>query len=89
MSKGKTKDLECKFSKVSAVRKGCLGSSSQEEACPKFSQAEGKVKSILFKHIVGMLELEIVGMEKLSLLSSLAGLIIKLTKFRGHIVLYM
>ena len=46
----------------------------------------------MFKHIVGMLELEIIGMEKFSLLSSLADLITKLTiitKFRGHIVLYM
>ena len=30
----------CKFSKVNTLRKGRAGAQSQEETCPKFSQAE-------------------------------------------------
>ena len=37
----------CKFSKVNALGKSWSGTYSQEQACLKFSQAEGNIKPIL------------------------------------------
>ena len=47
---GRERTDNYKFSKVNALRKWKSGAKNQEEACLKFSQAEGELKAILIKY---------------------------------------